>query len=339
VNYTTDKAFAATDDGTIYQISCAFTCHPNTNPTIDWSFTLPVKGTGGSVAQPTEVVLDESNGYLLVTDSLGEVWTINTSGSTPSVAFGPFMVGGGGCTAVNPPGRAGTPSPCTANGGSYGILQNMMVDVSTGMLYPLSGNDGTPGASAVVVQLPENLSSQIRVRVGLGSVGNTSTNVDLHAGAVDNTYWSGSSAGHLTLCGTGSGDTSPWQYWIGFSAYPLMDTSATQGSQQETNRGIPCTDSTEFYNPNLQLKDQQTDHDLLVWGLVGSSVDGYIISADISWQEWSFPEGIQFINYPGGISDVVIDNDGNAPGESGLYFTTLVKLTEQVGTCLVGESW
>jgi hypothetical protein len=337
----TDKSFVATDDGTIYRLGCTFTCPLNTNPTIDWSFKLRVPGTGGSVPQPTEVLYNDSDGYLFVADTLGEVWTINASGSTPSVAFGPVMVGGGGCSVTNPPGRTGTPSPCTANGGSYGVMGSMVLDSTTDMLYPMSGNDGTPGASAVVVQTPVNLSSQIRVHVGLGSVGNTTTNVDLHYGSFDNTYWSSSahSNGHLILCGTGTGDTSPWQYVIGFSGYPLMDSSATQGIQQVNTKGIPCTDSAEFYNPNLQLRGLTNDHDLLLWGLVGSGLNGNIISADISWatQGIQYPYGEMFVNYTGGVSDTVIDNDGSAPGESGMYFSTLQKLGTAQGSCNVGE--
>jgi hypothetical protein len=250
------------------------------------------------------------------------------------------MVGGGGCNITNPPGRTGTPSPCTANGGSYGVMNNMLLDTSTGMLYAMSGNDGNSTASAVVVQMPEDLSSQVRVPVGLGSVGNTSKNVDLHRAQFDNKYWGSTpSGGHLILCGTGAIDTTPWQYWVGFSAYPTMDSWATQGTLQDATEGIPCSDSTEFYNPSIDLLGISTDHDLLMWGLIGSGLNGNFITADISWADLSivYPAGETFINYTGGVSDSIVDNDGNAPGESSFYFSTLEKLTIPQGTCAVGE--
>jgi len=40
VDYQTDKAFVGGDDGKIYRISCVFNCALNTNPTVDWTFTI-----------------------------------------------------------------------------------------------------------------------------------------------------------------------------------------------------------------------------------------------------------------------------------------------------------
>ena len=337
IDYSSDKVFVTSDDGTIYRISCAFTCPLNTNPTVDWSFKLPVNGTGGSAAVPTQIIYDgyNSQGYLIVSDSLGEVWTLNASGSTPSVAFGPVMVGGGGCSTTNPPGRTGTLDPCTANGDSYGIaFPGMLLDVTTEMIYAFSGNDGTVGGpSAVVVQMPETLSSQVAVSVGLGSVGNTSTNVDLHIGQFNNTYWSSTpSDGYLILCGTSSFDTSPWEYWIGFSAYPVMDSTATAAGNALLNvAGVPCSGYTEFYNLNIDLKGETTDHDLLASGLIGPNADGNILTQDISWIEWLYPEYVANVNYAGGVSGIVIDNDGSQPEESSLYFSTQGVVTQ--GSC------
>jgi hypothetical protein len=197
--------------------------------------------------------------------------------------------------------------------------------VTTDMIYAFSGNDGTVGGrSAVVVQMPETLSSQVVVPVGLGNVGNTSTNVDLHVGTFDNTYWGSTpSDGHLILCGTSSFDTSPWEYWIGFSGYPVMDSTATAAGNALLNvAGVPCSGYTEFYNPNINLKGEATDHDLLASGLIGPMADGNILTQDISWNQWLYPEYVANVTYPGGISGIVIDNDGSKPQESGLYFST-----------------
>ena len=111
IDYQTDKAFIGTDDGKIYRVSCVFTCAASANPIIDWTYTLPVAGTGGAAATPNGPVYDFPSGRLFVGDQLGEVWVINAKTGTPTLNAGPLMIGGGGCTTTNPPGRTGTPAP------------------------------------------------------------------------------------------------------------------------------------------------------------------------------------------------------------------------------------
>src|SRR5205085_2463029 len=77
VDYQSDKAFVGGDNGKIYRISCVFTCALNAQPTVDWTFTLPVAGTGGAAAQPNAPVYDFPSGRLFVGDQLGELWVIN----------------------------------------------------------------------------------------------------------------------------------------------------------------------------------------------------------------------------------------------------------------------
>jgi len=72
VDYASDKAYVASDNGNIYRLSCAFTCALNTAPTVDWTFALPVAGTGGASALPNGPVTDRS--------------TTNSPATTPSPA-------------------------------------------------------------------------------------------------------------------------------------------------------------------------------------------------------------------------------------------------------------
>src|SRR4029077_1419266 len=185
VDYETDKAFVGSDDGKIYKISCVFKCALNSQPTVLWTFSLPVAGTGGAAATPNGPVYDFPSGHLFVGDQLGELWVINAkSDVTPTLAAGPVMVGGGGCTAAHPPGRTGTGANCNASGGSYGIPDSIIFDANSisGRVYAFSGNDGTAGASAVVAQLASDLTGLVRVHVGLGSIGDAVTSVDIHSG-------------------------------------------------------------------------------------------------------------------------------------------------------------
>jgi hypothetical protein len=346
VDYSTaDKGYVVSDDGKIYRISCVFHCPLNANPTVDWVFALPVAGTGGALPVPAIPVYDGST-YLFVTDQLGEVWSINVSGANPVLTAGPVMIGGGGCTTANPPGRTGTPHPCQSNGGSYGIPDGTLIalDGTDDEIFVASGNDGVQGGSAVVAQLSYDLTVQALDSVGIGSIGNTTTNVDLHLAQFDYVFNYGNPAqGHLFLCGTGTTNTTatqPWDYWIGFANYPVMDSTPTQApSANIATNGAPCTALTEYYNPNLDLGGNPNDHDLLVGGVINST-NGVLILDDISNGSILPPadggdDPLDFAFYPGGVSDIVMDNIApptGYPQASSMYFSTLGVVTE--GSCL-----
>jgi len=334
VDYASDKAFVASDDGKIYRISCVFACALNTQPTVDpgWPYTLPVAGTGGAAPQPNGPVYDSSSGRLFVGDQLGELWVINANG-TPSLAAGPVMIGGGGCTAAHPPGRTGTGADCTANGGSFGIPDSIIMDSSSASqrIFAFSGNDGTAGASAVVAQLKMDLTGLVRVHVGLGSVGATIANWNIHTGAFDDAYFGATpSTGHLFMCGTGAGNTQPTHYWIGFGAYPTMDAAPAGTLLRTAVANLPCAPYTELFNPNITLTGGAGHHDLMVSGLVAAGANGFIITNDISTGAIISGQATS-VNYPGGVSGIVIDNISTAAQASSVYFSTQGVVT--VGTC------
>jgi len=331
IDYQTDTAFVGTDDGRIHKISCVFSCALNSQPAVLWSFTLPVAGTGGTPAVPNGPVYDFPSGRLFVGDQLGELWVINAKTNTPTLNAGPVMIGGGGCTTTNPPGRTGTPVPCTANGGSFGIPDAVLMDSSGGSqrIFAFSGNDGTAGASAVVAQLKFDLTGLVRVHVGLGSVGSTIVNWNVHTGIFDNTYFGATpSAGHLFMCGTGAADTQPWHYWIGFAAYPTMDASPSGSLLRLNVANLPCAPYTEIFNPNITLTGGAGHHDLLVSGLVGAAPNGYIITNDISTGAIISGQSTS-VQYPGGVSGLVVDNISTSGQASSVYFST----QGVVGTC------
>ena len=331
VDYQTDKAFVGTDDGKIYRISCVFACALNTQPLIDWVFTLPVAGTGGAAAKPNGPVYDFPSGRLFVGDQLGELWVINASGASPSLNAGPVMIGGGGCTTTNPPGRTGTPVPCTASGGSFGIPDSVIMDSSgaSQRIFAFSGNDGTAGASAVVAQLRMDLTGLVRTHVGLGSVGNATTNVDIHSGTFDNKYFGATpNTGELFVCGTGPGNTNPYHYWIGFTSYPVMNATPTGSiARNPTAPGLACSPYSEIFNPNINLGGN--DHDLLISGLMGAGTNGQIITNDIS--TGAIAIGLSNVSYSGGVSGIVVDNVSTSGQASSVYFST--QGVVNVGSC------
>jgi hypothetical protein len=332
VDYANDKAFVVSDNGRVYRISCVFKCALNSNPVVDWTFVLPVPGNAGSTPRPTGPVYDSSNGRLIVADQLGMVWVINAAGTTPTLFAGPVMVGGGGCPATRPPGRTGggIAPPCNANGGSFGIPDPVLLDASSHRFIAFSGNDGTAGASAVVAQLTEDLATIVRVHVGLGSVGNNTTNVDLHAGAFNSAFFGATpNTGRLFLCGTGNADTRPFHYWIGFTNYPAMNSTTTGLLQRIAAAGIACSPYTTVFNPNINLGGVAGHHDLLISGLEGATTNGFIITNDIS--TGVVTAALNFVNYPNGTSGIIVDNVSTAAQASSVYFTTQNSVT--VGTC------
>jgi hypothetical protein len=333
VDYQTDKGFVASNDGKIYRISCVFACALNTQPTVEWTYTLPVAGTGGAAAQPNGPVYDFPSGRLFVGDQLGEVWVINAKTNTPSLNAGPVMIGGGGCTAAHPPGRTGTGADCAANGGSFGIPDSVIMDSSSNSqsIFLFSGNDGTSGASAVVAQLKMDLTGLVRVHVGLGSVGRTIPNWNIHSGAFDNTYFGATpSGGHLFLCGTDTGTTQPYHYWIGFSAYPTMDSAPSGSLFRVMVADIPCSPYTELFNPNITLKGGAGHHDFLVSGLMQPAPNGQILVNDISTGAIINGQATS-ATYPGGVSGVIVDNTSTAGQASSVYFST--QGVVNVGSC------
>jgi hypothetical protein len=332
IDYSSDKAFVGSDNGVVYRISCVFHCPLNTQPSVDWSFTLPVAGTGGSSATPNGPVYSSQTGHLIVGDQLGELWTINANGASPSLFAGPVMIGGGGCTTAKPPGRNVTGTDCAVSGGSFGIPDSVILDGSAGKVFAFSGNDGTTGASAVVAQLNEDLTGLIRTHIGRGSRGNTTTNVDIHTGAFDNAYFGASpNTGELFVCGTGVNNTNPFHYWIGFTAYPLMNSTPTGSlARSPSFAGLECSPYTEFYNPNINLNGDTTHHDLLVSSLLGANPDGYIITNDIS--DGSVPGGLSNVQYDSGVSGIIVDNTSTAAQASSVYFST--QGVVNVGTCV-----
>jgi hypothetical protein len=332
VDYKSDKAFVGTDDGKIYRISCVFSCALNAQPTIDWVYTLPVAGTGGATAIPNGPVYDAQTGRLIVGDQLGELWTINAKAAAPTLFAGPVMIGGGGCTIAHPAGRTGTSPNCTGNGGSYGIADSVILDGTVGKIFAFTGNDGTNNASATVAQLNEDLTGLVRVHVGLGSVGATIANWNLHTGAFDDAYFGNTPAtGHLFLCGTDTTTTQPFHYWIGFSAYPAMDSAPTASLFRVMVANVACSPYTELFNPNINLRGVAGHHDLLVSGLMGTGTNGLILANDISTGAIVNGQATS-VNYPGGVSGIIVDNVSTAGQASSVYFST--QGVVNVGTCV-----
>ena len=143
-------------------------------------------------------------------------------------------------------------------------------------IFAFSGNDGTAGASAVVAQINMNFTGLVRVHVGLGSVGKRPPERGIFTPAPSTTITSARLRTRVSFsCAVrGPDNTEPFHYWIGFTAYPVMNATPT-GSRLHAapRRGSGLCPYTEIFNPNINLGGAG-HHDLLISGLMGAGTNG-----------------------------------------------------------------
>ena len=112
----------------------------------------------------------------------------------------------------------------------------------------------------------------------------------------------------MYLCGTSTTDTIVF-YWIGFTAYPAMNATATGSITRGTSAGVPCSPITEIYNPNVNFGNG--DHDIIISSLVGAGADGLLRTDDIS--TGTITGTLSGLSYPGGTSGIIWDNTRPRP--------------------------
>ena len=115
-----------------------------------------------------------------------------------------------------------------------------------------------------------DLSGLVRVHVGLGSVGNNTTNCGSPQRCLRNDFFGATpNTGLLSVRHQHHRHHEPFLYWIGFTAYPAMNSTTTGSITRNTAAGNPCSPITEIYNPNVNLGGGH--HDIIISGLMGAS--------------------------------------------------------------------
>ncbi len=229
IDYFRDTVYVGLDDGTVHQITGVF------NGTLGESGPpWPVTVSSGS--HLTAPVLDSILGQLMVGSANGSLYKIDTLSATAALST----------LAVGPSNVTGA-----------GIFGAPIVDITNGTTFVVNSNDGT---SAVLVEADTATLGQVTLQVasiGQGSIGGTV--VRLYEPQFDNNYYNDPSTGTIQICGTGSGDTTPWQYAFGFTGSTMNETPVTGFplplSTSSTDR---CTGWTEFFNPNAGAADTIT---------------------------------------------------------------------------------
>lgn len=201
-----DALYVGNDNGQLFRIIGVFFGTPVVSAANGWSATgVPVAAAAVKMTGP---ILDFNSGNVFVGGSDGKLYSVL---STNAATRSNIPVGSG-----------------NASGG--GIVDAPVVDGSSGtvMAYAaanaasVGGTSLAANTSAVTVQANTTTpfgSPQVAT-IGQGTQG-TTTNLNTHTGAFDNSYfsWSGSGAntGHFYMIGTAAGTTAPTLYQLPFS--------------------------------------------------------------------------------------------------------------------------
>jgi hypothetical protein len=284
VDYSADVAYVGADDGRLYKITGVFKGTPALAP--GWPVLIALNNR---LSPP---VLDSNLNLLMVGSGTGTLYQVNTN--NPSAAFLTLTIGKRGAK-------------------SSGILTAPVVDVTNGTTFAASANDGI--SSAVLVQADTStLGVLTRVTLGQGSSGGVG--LYIQEPAFDNQYFNDPSTGHIFVCGTAVGDTSPWEYsfGFGFNTPPRNMNSTTSFSQQLlTSTAAQCTGWTEFFNPNIG-----GGTDFFFFGLTqdctGTSSLGCLV-------ERVNNTTVATATLNGGPSGIIVDNYSTAGQASNVYVT------------------
>jgi hypothetical protein len=214
-----------------------------------------------------------------------------------------------------------------SGGTSSGIVAPPIVDVTNGTTFVVSANGGS---SAVLVEADTaSLISPLAIApIGVGSSGGTK--LRLFQPAFNNAYYNSPSTGVVSLCGTGSGtgDTSPWQYKFGFIGR-TMSTSPSFSYQLSTSTTDRCTGWTEFFNPNV---GHSPGTDFFFFGLTGDctvlfgTTGGCVVAIGTNGPNTTYTTAA----VDGGPSGIVVDNYASSmlyPQASSIYLTSLTANT------------
>jgi hypothetical protein len=317
VDYGTDTAYVATDDGKLYKIQPVFGggAPALTADTANWPVTVVTTGASKVLTSPTlstadsRIFIGDGNGYLYAVDTVAPA-----KATAARVSIG-WVGHGAGTGIVDPP-----------------IVVNDSANPSTNQVFVTTGCSNIIGYGGAINQLPANFTSSSTftlVDLGSGNGQGSCTSGNVHGAMFDDAFWiSGSSGGHMMACGFVSGTavqprvpSNPKMYRFAFDANHLITSTGQTNWVITNNTGAECSPLTEFF-------DGTTDR--LFFG-VGNGNEAYIKSSDLTA---GFPAPSTCSNGNptatcatapkalGGTSGIVIDNQLSNGGMN-IYFSTL----------------
>ena len=295
VDYANDVAYVGDDSGTLFRITnvfCTLASCAGAAPALDTTW-----GSGGALvtgcgAVLTGAVVDPNSGNVFVGCSNGKLYGFNpTTGD--AIAGSPLTVGTGS--------------------GTGGIVDPPLIDAVDGLLYVVSGNNGT---NAVLVQAStSSFSSPTPVVATLGAT----ASFNLHLPAFNNNYFSSTTAASWMLYEYTSQGSSFTLWGIPFTGSHLMTGGTPTLSDGVSIDGAKeISPLTEFFNTNsgadwlFASALNLTSNDVVNWSITGTSTTN------------GFPGSVTSLaSYGTGTSAFIVDNDGGSGQESSVYFGAL----------------
>jgi hypothetical protein len=272
IDYDAGTVYVGADSGLVYQITDVFSGTPTLSAS-PWPVTV---SSGYHLTSP---VLDANLGVLMIGSANGSLYQV----STTSGALKTLVVGAVGGT---------TP----------GIVAPPIVDVTNGTTFVVTADDGI---SAALVEVDTSTDiAHSKAEIGEGSHGGTP--VTLYEPAFSNAYYNEPSSGVITVCGTSSSDTSPWQYSFGFTGIAMKESSSSS-LQLSISTTDSCTAGwTEFFNPDIN-----SGVDFFFFGLSGDcsslgtsgSTTGCVVALS---SDSTIPTASATVT--GGTSGIIVDN-------------------------------
>lgn len=325
IDYNTDIAYVATDNGNLYKISPVFLGGaPKVVTDSNWPVAVVPAGSHYEVL--TDPVVDDFENLIFIGDENGRLYSINLTSPakkiTASVPIGWVPNKGAGTGVVDPP-----------------IVVNDIANPAIDQVFAFTGCSSVGGIGGAVTQLPANFTSvadtntTLPSTVDLGSASGRGdcTGLNVHAGNFDNQFWiTGTTGGHMIACGfvdKGGISAPPQMYMYPFISGQLNNAAddanaPTTSWAADTTKGDECSPLTEFF-------DGASDR--LFYG-VGSKNAGFIKSSSItaglpaSSTCTSGAPTSTCVTAPhalGGTSGIVVDNQLSSTGGANIYFTTL----------------
>jgi hypothetical protein len=284
VDYPSDTAYVALDNGFLYKITGVFNGTPNVVNVAPW----PKRISGGAVL--TSPVLDASTGNVFLGSGGGQLFSVNVNNPATVTTI---QIGRNAATNPN-------------------IRDSVIFDPSGATLYAVTSNDAVLTGAAVVQVNATSLAVVSRVLLGQGST--TGSFVNLYDGDFDNNHVNNPATGHMLICGTGTADTTPYRYLLNFNASGILQPGSS--TQISTNGAARCSPVTEFFNDNIA-----GGTDFFFWGVTrncpaSAGIQGCVMAL-------TNETTLTSLQLSGGTSGILIDNNYVAkPGGSGIHFAT-----------------
>lgn len=289
VDYSSDTAYAADGQGSIYAISPVF---GGGQPVIKWSLKV------GQQNPYTSPIYDSVSKNVFFADGLVKGYYVRTTSSST-----------GTCASGSPP-CVGSPSPSLSTQPGT-LTDSPIIDSTTGKVLFQSANTGT---NSSLEQFNNALALEQIVNIG------SATSQIISTGTFDNKYLSNPANGKFYACGAGS-NNDPELYAAGFDASGTMKTTVAGGPLALTSppQATPCGPLTEVFN-------MTSAKDFLFLGVgtsCSSSIQGGCIQSFNITSAFPTAAAAQ-VAETSGVSGIIVDNvQSSSVTATNIYFITI----------------